>query len=77
MAQQDKAPHEAESTAAPAGDQPSLLAESPYPEEALGYFEHQLGDCLGLAVSDGARPWLCVVPMSSPPAHLTAPLFPD
>src|SRR5215469_3757250 len=47
-----EATHEAERTAAPAGDEPCLLAERPYPEEALGHFEHQFGDRLGLAVDD-------------------------
>src|SRR5215469_7991875 len=49
---QREATHEAERTAAPAGDEPCLLAERPYPEEALGHFEHQFGDRLGLAVDD-------------------------
>lgn len=63
-AKQRQASHEAERTAAPTGDEPCLLAESPYPEEALGHFEHQLGDRLGLAVSDGVRPRRSVSPVS-------------
>ena len=55
---QREASHEAERTAAPAGDEPCLLADGPYPEEALGHFEHQLRDRLGLAVNDWARPVL-------------------
>jgi len=47
-----EASHEAERAAAPTGDEPCLLAESPYFEKALGHFEHQLGDRLGLAVND-------------------------
>src|SRR5262249_27002717 len=53
---QREASHEAERTAAPTGDEPCLLAEGPDLEEALGHFEHQLGDRLGLAVDDWARP---------------------
>src|SRR5262249_51234234 len=49
---QREAWHEAERTAAPTGDEPCLLAEGPYLEEALGHFEHQLGDRLSLAVND-------------------------
>src|SRR4030095_908741 len=59
---QRKASYEAEGTAAPAGDEPCLLADRPYPEEALGHFEHQLRDRLGPAVDDWARP--------RPSAHL-------
>jgi hypothetical protein len=49
--------HEAERTAAPSGDQACPLTGGPYPEEALGHFEDQLG----LAINDWARP--------SPRAH--------
>ncbi|MER8370815.1 hypothetical protein [Mesorhizobium sp. M1348] len=35
---QREASHEGERTAPPAGDKPRLLADSPYPEEALGHF---------------------------------------
>ena len=47
------------------GDEPCLLADRPYPEEALRHFEHQLRDRLGFAVDD------CAVPI--PSAH-PAPL---
>src|ERR671918_1861458 len=53
---QREASHEAERTAAPAGNKPGLLTKRPYSEEALGHFEHQLRDRLGLAVNDSARP---------------------
>jgi hypothetical protein len=53
--QQREASYEAERTAAPGRDQSGLLTDCPYPEEALGHFEHQLGDRLGLAVGDEAR----------------------
>src|SRR5262249_16900163 len=53
---QREASQEAERTAAPTGDEPCLLAESPYPEEALGHFDHQFGDRLGLAVEGWTRP---------------------
>jgi hypothetical protein len=49
---QREAPHEAERTSAPACDQPTFLTQRPYPEEALGYLEHQLGDTLGLRLND-------------------------
>ena len=52
---QREASHEAERTAAPTGDEPRLLAERPYPEEALGHFEHQLGDRLDLARQAGEQ----------------------
>jgi hypothetical protein len=48
--QRTKASHEAERTTSPAGDQPSLLPERTYSEEALGHFEHQLSDRLVPAV---------------------------
>jgi protein-S-isoprenylcysteine O-methyltransferase Ste14 len=56
-----KASHEAERTAAPAGDEPRLLTDGPYPEEALGHFEHQLGNRLSLALDDRTllRPVSC------------------
>jgi hypothetical protein len=57
-AQQREAPHEAERAAAPARDEPSLLAEGPYPEEALSHFEHQLGDRLSLAINYRSRRFL-------------------
>jgi hypothetical protein len=50
--QQREASHETERTAAPARDQASFLTQRPYPEEALGDLEHQLGDRLGLPVGD-------------------------
>ena len=50
------AAQEAERPAAPAGDESGLLADGPYPEEALGHVEHQRADRLGLAVDDRARP---------------------
>src|SRR5215213_9363648 len=59
---QRQASHEAERAAAPARDEPRLLADRPYPEEALRYFEHQLGDRLALAVDDRARPCPLVRP---------------
>jgi hypothetical protein len=52
---QCEASQEAERTAAPVRDQPCLLADGPYPEEALRHFEHQLGDRLGLRINDWAR----------------------
>ncbi|HSW25537.1 MAG TPA: hypothetical protein VLJ62_22445, partial [Burkholderiaceae bacterium] len=54
-AKKRQASHEAERTAAPTGDESCPLAKRPYPEEALGHFEHQFCDCLGFAVSDRAR----------------------
>src|SRR5215469_18869605 len=59
---QREASHETERTAAPTGDEPRLLAKSPYFEEALGHFEHQLPDRLGLAVND----WACRRPSAHP-----------
>ena len=53
-----EASNEAVHTAAPTGDEPCLLAESLYSEEALGDFENQLGESLSLAVNDWARPRL-------------------
>src|SRR5215204_3740405 len=53
--EQHEASHKPERSAAPTRDEPCLLAESPYSEEALGDFEQQLGDRLGLAVNDWAR----------------------
>src|SRR5262249_17500560 len=41
---QREASHKAERTAAPIRDEPCPLAESPYPKEALGHFEHERGD---------------------------------
>ena len=55
-AEQREASHEAERAAAPVGDKPCFLTHRPYPEEALGHFEHQFGDRLGLTVDDWARP---------------------
>src|SRR5262249_28695387 len=52
---QREASHEAERTAAPTGDEPCLLAEGPYLEEALGHFEHQNGDRLCLAPRPSAH----------------------
>jgi hypothetical protein len=37
---QREASHEAEGAPTPAGDEPCFLAHRPYPEEALGHFEH-------------------------------------
>jgi hypothetical protein len=51
-----EASHEAERTAAPAGDQPGFLADGAYSEETLGHFEHQLGNCCRLPVRD----WACL-----------------
>src|SRR5262249_48212332 len=53
---QRKASHEAEGPAAPAGDEPCLLAQRPYPEEALGDFKHQLSDRLALVVKSSLLP---------------------
>src|SRR5919106_1818235 len=53
---QREASHEAERTAAPAGNKPGLLTKRPYSEEALGHLEHQLRDRLGLAFDDWVRP---------------------
>jgi hypothetical protein len=51
---QREASHETECTAAPARDQAGFLTQRPYPEEALGHLEQQLGDRLGLPVGNWA-----------------------
>jgi hypothetical protein len=51
-----EASHEAKRTTTPAGDEPCLLADGPYPEEALRDFEHQLGGCRRPAVNNWIRP---------------------
>jgi hypothetical protein len=53
---QREASHEAERTATPIGDEPCLLPNGTYPEEALGHFEHELRGRLCLAVNDRANP---------------------
>ena len=52
---QREASQEAERATAPAGDEPCFLTESPYPEEALSHFEHQLSDRLPFAVGSSFR----------------------
>jgi protein-S-isoprenylcysteine O-methyltransferase Ste14 len=59
-AKQREATHDAKRTASPAGDEPCFLTDGPHPKEALGYFEHQLGDCLPLAVGSS----FCAFPVS-------------
>jgi len=56
-AKQCEATHEAKRTAAPAGDEPCFLTDGAYPEEALGHFEHQLGDRLPFAVGRSPCPF--------------------
>jgi len=52
---QREASRETERAAAPAGDEPCFLTEGRYSEEALGHFEHHLGDSFSLTVNGWAR----------------------